>query len=124
MLRWLLTRLKEGSSWRGIVWLLTALGVSLDPMAWEYIMAIGMAVAGLLGVLLADAATPAPVPPAPLPPIELQGQASGADADRAGAAAAAAGQLQRDVPTVPNFGVRPPIDRGLDDQFSGGWGDR
>lgn len=122
-MHWLLKRLQEPSTWRGIVWLCTALGVTLNPMAWEYIMAIGMAVAGLLGVLLSDAATPAPAQE-PLPPIELQARASGVDPDRAGVAPAPAGQLPSDVPTVPNFGVRPPIDRGLDDQFSGGWGDR
>lgn len=121
-MNWWLKRLQEPSTWRGIVWLCTALGVTLNPMAWEYIMAIGMAVAGLLGVVLSDAATPAPAP-APLPPIELQARASGADSDHAGADSAV-GQLQRDVPTVPNFGVRPPAERGLDDQFSGGWGDR
>lgn len=46
-----LARAQEPSTWRGGVWLLTALGVSLDPAALEYLMTIGMALAGLIGVL-------------------------------------------------------------------------
>lgn len=65
-MNWFLDRLKEPSSYRGLVWLLTALGVSLSPEAWQYITTIGMAAAGLIGVLTHDA------PPVPLlPPIEL-----------------------------------------------------
>lgn len=62
---WLLARLSEGSTWRGAIWLLTALGVSLSPEAWQYITTIGMAAAGLIGVLTKDK-------PSALPPIELQ----------------------------------------------------
>lgn len=130
-MKWVLKRLQEPSTWRGIVWIATAMGVTLNPMAWEYVMAIGMAVAGLLGVLLSDAPVPAPspapspshAPPQGLPPIELQGRAT-AHAPAATPAAPAAGELRDGVPTVPNFGVRPPVERPLDDQFSGGWGDR
>jgi hypothetical protein len=139
MTAWLLRRLREPSTWRGIVWLLTALGVTLDPMAWEYIMTIGMAVAGLLGVLLSESPhvpNPPVLPPPSLPPIELVGRpaAAGTEADEAGdrpgADAARRGRrgyddrLRADVLTQPNFGVRPPIDRPLDDHFLGGWGDR
>lgn len=46
-----IARSREPSTWRGFIWLATALGVSLDPAALEYLVTIGMAVAGLIGVL-------------------------------------------------------------------------
>ncbi len=52
---WLLSQLREPSTWRGAVWLLTAFGVSLRPEQSEAIIAAGMAMAGLLGVFLSDA---------------------------------------------------------------------
>jgi len=55
MNRWLLHRIKEPSTWRGLVWLLTVAGVSLRPDQVEAIVLFGMALAGLLGVLLPDA---------------------------------------------------------------------
>ena len=72
-MNWLFNRLKEPSTWRGLIWLLTAFGVSLSPEAWEYVMTIGMALAGLVGVLSSD--KPARVSIV-LPEIELQGQAT------------------------------------------------
>ena len=51
---WLINRLREPSTWRGLIWLATAAGVSLAPDAWEYISTIGIALAGLLGIVLAD----------------------------------------------------------------------
>jgi len=53
-MKWLLPRLKEPSTWRGIVWILTVCGVLLTPEQAEAIMLAGMAIAGLLGVFLAD----------------------------------------------------------------------
>jgi hypothetical protein len=51
---WLLARLKEPSTWRGFVWILTVCGVLLTPEQAEAIMLAGMAVAGLLGVFLVE----------------------------------------------------------------------
>ena len=68
---WVLRRLREASTWRGIVWLLTVAGLSLRPDQAEAIVTAGMALAGLLGVFLADAN-----PPPQLPPIELVGQSA------------------------------------------------
>lgn len=68
---WLLARMKEGSSWRGLIWLATALGVSLSPEAWAHITTIGMAAAGLIGVLTGEKATRVDIQ---LPPIELVGR--------------------------------------------------
>lgn len=57
---WLLSRLREPSTYRGIVWLLTAAGVALTPEQGEAIFAAGMAFAGLLGVFLQDERNPLP----------------------------------------------------------------
>jgi hypothetical protein len=49
---YLLARLKEASTWRGFVYLLTALGVTVSPALAEAIIAAGMALAGVIGVVL------------------------------------------------------------------------
>lgn len=84
----MLARLREPSTWRGLIWLLTALGVTLRPEVWEQITALGMAAAGLIGVLTHD----------PLPPIELQGRATG---DAGGP-----GQLRQSLP--PDYSPKEP----------------
>ena len=76
-MNWLVSRLKEPSTWRGIIWLATALGVSLKPEVWEQITVVGMAVAGLLGVLTREEPKAIEVQ---LPPIALVARAD-ADAD-------------------------------------------
>lgn len=53
-MNWVLARLREPSSWRGIVWLLTVFGLALKPDQAEAIVTAGMALAGLLGVFLSD----------------------------------------------------------------------
>jgi hypothetical protein len=55
-MNWLLNRLREASTWRGLVWLLTVSGVALRPDQVEAIVLTGMAIAGLLGVFLQDKA--------------------------------------------------------------------
>ena len=55
-MNWLLNRLREASTWRGLVWLLTVSGVALRPDQVEAIVLAGMAIAGLLGVFLQDKA--------------------------------------------------------------------
>lgn len=77
-MKWLLARLREPSTWRGLVWLLTVLGVKLAPEAWEYIMTAGMALAGLLGVLTREEPTVVSIE---LPPIALQGRSESADVE-------------------------------------------
>jgi len=47
-------RVREPSSWRGLVWLLAALGVALSPEQVEAVMAAGAAFAGLIGVFTTD----------------------------------------------------------------------
>lgn len=69
MKKFLLARLREPSTWRGLVWVLTVAGIAIQPDQGEAIVTAGMALAGLLGVFLVDPPTPE------LPPIELQGRA-------------------------------------------------
>jgi hypothetical protein len=52
MKAYLLARLKEASTWRGFVYMLTALGITISPAAAEAIIAAGMAIAGVIGAFL------------------------------------------------------------------------
>ena len=54
MKSYLIDRAKEPSTWRGIVLLLTAAGVPVAPAMSEAIVSVGLAVAGLIGVVTAD----------------------------------------------------------------------
>ncbi len=51
---YLLARLKEASTWRGIALLLTAFGVHVAPEVQEAVISVGIAVAGAVGVLFPD----------------------------------------------------------------------
>jgi hypothetical protein len=51
MRAFVLARLSEPSTWRGIVLALTALGIVLSPDQADAIVAAGLAVAGLVAVL-------------------------------------------------------------------------
>lgn len=42
--------LGESSTWRGIIFILTAVGLQLDPSQQTAIVSAGMALAGLVGV--------------------------------------------------------------------------
>ena len=53
-MHWFLNRLREASTWRGLVWLLTVSGVALRPDQIEAIILSGMAIAGLIGVFVRD----------------------------------------------------------------------
>lgn len=50
MKSYLIARVKEPSTWRGLVLLLTAAGVPMAPALAESIITVGLAVAGLIGV--------------------------------------------------------------------------
>jgi hypothetical protein len=54
IMKWLLDRFREPSTWRGLVWLATVAGLAIRPDQSEAIMTFGMALAGLLGVFLSD----------------------------------------------------------------------
>ena len=51
---YLLARAKEPSTWRGAVMVATAMGVSISPDKQEAIVTIGLALAGIVGVVTAD----------------------------------------------------------------------
>ena len=51
---YLLERLREPSTWRGIIMLLTAIGVPVAPAMADAIISVGLAVAGLIGVATPD----------------------------------------------------------------------
>jgi len=48
---WLLERAKEQSTWLGLVSLLGSLGIVLDPQLTPYIVALGTALGGIVGIL-------------------------------------------------------------------------
>jgi hypothetical protein len=54
--RFVVARLKEASTYRGLMLIFTALGVVLRPEVAEAIITVGVALAGLAGVLMPDAA--------------------------------------------------------------------
>lgn len=54
MIEFLLERGKEASTWRGIVAILTAAGVTISPAQAEAIIALGLAVIGAIGVFTSD----------------------------------------------------------------------
>ena len=47
-------RAKEASTWRGVIMLLTALGMNISPEMADAIIGVGIAVAGAVGVLFPD----------------------------------------------------------------------
>lgn len=51
---YLIDRLQEPSTWRGITLLLTAIGVPLAPGLSDAIISAGLAIAGLIGVASKD----------------------------------------------------------------------
>jgi hypothetical protein len=54
MLDFILERGKEASTWRGLVALITATGIVVSPELTEALVAVGLAVIGLLGVFTVD----------------------------------------------------------------------
>lgn len=54
MKAYLIERAKEPSTWRGLVLVLTALGVPMAPEMTQAIVSAGLGIAGLLGVVTAD----------------------------------------------------------------------
>ena len=61
---YLLERLKEPSTWRGLFALLTAVGLKLHPEMQEAILTTGLALIGMINVIRkeSDAAKPAANP--------------------------------------------------------------
>lgn len=54
MKSYILSRLKEPSTWRGILALLTAAGVALSPEQAEAVITVGLALIGVAGAFFPD----------------------------------------------------------------------
>lgn len=54
MFSYIFSRLKERSTWLGLIALATACGATIETLLAEQIIAAGMAIAGLVGVLTKD----------------------------------------------------------------------
>jgi hypothetical protein len=54
MKQYILERAKEPSTWRGLILLLTAIGVPVAPAMADAIVSAGLAIAGLIGVVSPD----------------------------------------------------------------------
>ncbi len=54
MNRYLLNRAREASTWRGLILIAASIGIPIAPELAESIVAAGMGLAGLVGVLTAD----------------------------------------------------------------------
>lgn len=54
MLKWIIDRAKERSTWIGLTGLLTAAGIALSPEQAEAIATVGVALAGAVAVLTKD----------------------------------------------------------------------
>ena len=52
--QWILDRLSEPSTYRGIILVLTAVGVQIQPAMIEAIISIGIGAAGVIGMVTAD----------------------------------------------------------------------
>ena len=53
-MKYILDRLKEPSSWRGLVMIATAFGVSVNPELIDSIIAAGTGLAGVIGFVFKD----------------------------------------------------------------------
>lgn len=51
---YILARIKEPSSWRGIFLLLTAIGIPVAPELADAIITVGLAIVGAIGVATPD----------------------------------------------------------------------
>ena len=54
MKAYIFERLKEPSTWRGLILLLTAVGVPVAPALADSIISVGLAIAGLVGAVTPD----------------------------------------------------------------------
>ena len=53
-MKYILARLKEPSTWRGIFMFLTGVGISIEPAMYAQITTIGISIVGLIGILTKD----------------------------------------------------------------------
>jgi len=51
LITYILNRAQEQSSWRGLILILTSLGVSVEPALQNHIVALGLGLVGLINFL-------------------------------------------------------------------------
>jgi len=122
-MNWLIARLKEPSTMRGVVWLLTVFGLSLRPDQAEAVVMAGMALAGLLGVFLSDEPKTVRIE---LPPIDLQSRPESGNAPADSQFVRPADGLCESVPVPPEStsGSYSSVDPNTYPRFGSGFGDR
>ena len=54
MLKYIINRLSERSTWLGLIGLATACGASIETALAEQIISAGLAIAGLIGIITKD----------------------------------------------------------------------
>lgn len=47
-------RLREPSTWRGLVYMVTSIGISISPQGSEAIISVGLFIAGFIGTTSKD----------------------------------------------------------------------
>ena len=57
MKKFIMKRLREASTWRGIMALVTAAGIALNPEQIEALVIVGMGVMGAIGTFFPDQET-------------------------------------------------------------------
>ena len=57
-MNYIIARLQERSTWQGIVAIVTAFGISLEPSLLDAIVSFGVAAAGMIHVLWPESGTP------------------------------------------------------------------
>ncbi len=53
-IRYILSRLKEASTWRGLTLIGTSAGIILSPDQTEAVVAVGLGISGLIGATFPD----------------------------------------------------------------------
>lgn len=56
-MKFILARLSEATTWKGLFLILTAVGVTLRPELQAAITSVGLALTGLVGVVVPDVVT-------------------------------------------------------------------
>ena len=54
MVKYIVDWLKEASTWRGIIAFITAAGVTIEPAMVDKIVAAGLAIMGIIGMVFKD----------------------------------------------------------------------
>ena len=60
LFEYIISRLSEPSTWRGIIWIVTACGFVLEPEQKEAIATAGMALVGAISIFMEKDKKPAP----------------------------------------------------------------